>query len=78
MAGCGLFQPGTAHAFGDRIPVPDGVEGPRPHKIVPGRKEMSPDARSAPDSTACLHPPAGLRDGNIPRPGVARPTPTHH
>lgn len=36
-AGCGPLQPGTAHAFGDRIPVPDSVEGPRPHKDVPGR-----------------------------------------
>ena len=56
-AGCGPLQPGTAHAFGDRIPVPDGVERPRPHENVPGRDDMSPDARSAPTSTACLHPP---------------------
>ena len=34
-AGCVSFQPGTAHAYGDRIPVPDGVECPPPHKNVP-------------------------------------------
>ena len=45
-AGCDPLQAGTAHAFGDRMPVPDGVERPRPHKIVPGHEEMSPDARS--------------------------------
>ena len=56
-AGCGPLRPGTVRAFGDRIPVPDGVEGPRPHENVPGRDDMSPDARSAPTSTACLHPP---------------------
>ena len=34
-AGCHRLQPGTARAYGDRIPVPNGVEGPRPRKIVP-------------------------------------------
>ena len=47
-ARCGPLQPGTAHAFGDRIPVPDGVECPRPHKDVPARDNMSPAARSTP------------------------------
>ena len=34
-AGCGPLQPGTVRAFGDRIPVPDGVECPRPRRHVP-------------------------------------------
>ena len=34
-AGCTPFRPGTPHASGDRIPVPDGVERPRPHRHVP-------------------------------------------
>ena len=41
-AGCGPLQPGTAHAFGDRLPVPDGVEGPRPQRHVPTR-DVGPD-----------------------------------
>jgi len=76
-AGCVSFQPGTVRAFGDRNPVPDGVERPRPHRNVPIRDDMSPPATTCP-RTRGVHPPAGLRDGNIPRPGVARPTPTHH
>ena len=47
-AGCGPLQPGTAHAFGDRIPVPDGVECPRPATTCPRSRRMSPDARSTP------------------------------
>ena len=47
-AGCGPLQPGTAQAFGDRIPVPDGVECPRPATTCPRSRRMSPDARSTP------------------------------
>ena len=46
--GCHPLRPGTAPAYGDRIPVPDGVECPRPHKDVPARDNMSPAARSTP------------------------------
>lgn len=48
VAGCGPLQPGTARAYGDRIPVPDGVERPRPHKDVPSRDDMSPVAQDVP------------------------------
>ena len=48
VAGCGPLQPGTARAYGDRIPVPDGVERPRPHKDVPSRDDMSPAAQDVP------------------------------
>ena len=34
-AGCGLFRTGTVCAHGDGIPVPDGVECPRPRRYVP-------------------------------------------
>ena len=34
-AGRSPLQPGTAHAHGDRIPVPDGVERPRPRRVQP-------------------------------------------
>ena len=34
-AGCELLRRGTPCAAGDRIPVPDGVERPRPHRNVP-------------------------------------------
>ena len=47
-AGCDPLQAGTAHAYGDRIPVPDGVERPQPHKNVPARDDMSLAARSTP------------------------------
>ena len=71
-AGCGPLQPGTAHAFGDRIPVPDGVEGPRPQRHVPvhavgpnhewrtrtGRPAVAPPATGTPS----FQPPrAGYR-----------------
>ena len=36
-AGDFLFLPGACHAYGDRIPVPDGVECPRLEGKVPGR-----------------------------------------
>jgi len=34
-AGCGLFRAGTAHAFGDGIPVPARVDGTRRRQSVP-------------------------------------------
>ena len=34
-AGCASFRAGASCASGDRIPVPDGVECPPPHKNVP-------------------------------------------
>ena len=37
--GCVLSRSGTPCALGDRNPVPDGVERPRPHRNVPGRVE---------------------------------------
>ena len=85
-AGCGPLQPGTARAYGDRIPVPDGVESPRPHrkvpvpdgvecprphKNVPARDDMSPDARSAPARGGA---PRGCATETAP-PSVARPPP---
>ena len=54
-AGCDLLQTGTVRAFGDRIPVPDGVEGPRPRR-------MSPPARTQHISTAALVPSDGDLD----------------
>ena len=48
VAGCDLLQTGTVRAFGDRIPVPDGVERPHPHKDVPSRDDMSPVAQDVP------------------------------
>ena len=33
--GCASFRAGASCASGDRIPVPDGVECPPPHKNVP-------------------------------------------
>ena len=47
-AGCRPLQLGTPDAYGDRNPVPDGVERPRPRRHVPVRTEVPPDARSAP------------------------------
>ena len=80
-AGCDPLQTGTAHAFGDRIPVPDGVERPRPHKDVPARDDMSPDARSAPARAVGLdhecapsHQPPG--SPHLRRP--AHPLPNNH
>ena len=34
-AGRGLVRTGTTRAYGDGIPVPDGVECPRPQRYVP-------------------------------------------
>ena len=34
-AGCTPLRTGTPCASGDRFPVPDGVERPRPHRNVP-------------------------------------------
>ena len=44
-AGDFLFRPGTFHACGDRNPVPDGVDCPRPEGHAPDRTEMSPNVR---------------------------------
>ena len=41
-AGCTLLRRGTPGASGDRIPVPDGVDCPRPEGHAPGCTEMSP------------------------------------
>jgi len=56
---------GTCRAFGDRIPVPDGVERPRPHKNVPGRAGCPRPSRTPAGSTA---PPAapGADRGSAP------------
>ena len=43
-AGDFLFLPGACHAYGDRIPVPDGVDCPLPHRNVPGRAAQFPTA----------------------------------
>ena len=73
VAGCGPLQPGTAHAFGDRIPVPDGVEGPRPDRHVPGPTECS-RAHRDPDherSTRTGHPArrtSGDQHTGLPKP----------
>ena len=47
-AGCTPLRRGTPCAPGDRIPVPDDVEGPRPHRNVPRRRRRSPPRASAP------------------------------
>ena len=41
-AGCMPPRAGTPHASGDRIPVPDGVDCPRPHRNVPGGVKCHP------------------------------------
>ena len=41
-AGCIPFRTGTPDASGDRIPVPDGVERPRPQRNVPDGVECHP------------------------------------
>ena len=41
-AGCMPPRAGTPHASGDRIPVPDGVERPRPHRNVPDDVQCHP------------------------------------
>ena len=42
--------------MGDRNPVPDGVECPRPHGNVPGRKDTHPAVRNVPDGIGCPDP----------------------
>ena len=45
VCGCKIVPAGTSCAFGDRIPVPDGVECPRLEGKVPGRVECPPPAQ---------------------------------
>ena len=61
-AGCRLLQPGTPGAYGDRNPVPDGVERPRPHKNIPAGV-----ARPTPPTTKtykyyCFAKPFNIRE----------------
>ena len=66
-AGCVLSRAGTRCALGDRNPVPDGVECPRPHGNVPGRKDTHPVAWNVPDGVGCpgpeVHVPGWYRWG---------------
>ena len=73
VCGCTFFWAGTCRALGDRIPVPDGVECPRPHRNVPGRRcvlETKRHGTSADDAGVhkgdCLaaeSPCCGVREG---------------
>ena len=45
--GCAPSRRGTPCASGDRISVPDGVEGPQPEGHAPGRTDMSPTTSNA-------------------------------
>ena len=58
-AGCGPLRPGTARAFGDRIPVPDGVERPRSRRYVPGRASAPARAVGLDHECASSHQPPG-------------------
>ena len=56
-AGCRLLQPGTPGAYGDRNPVPDGVERPLPHGNVPECAERTCPRRHIPAGVARPTPP---------------------
>ena len=71
-AGCGSLQPGTARAFGDRIPVPDGVERPRSRRHVPGRAECTHQHR-----TPSPHHAARTQPQHPPEPRI-HPHPAPH
>ena len=63
-AGCHRLQPGTARAYGDRIPVTDGVERPRPRRHVPGRARCPRPSRTS-AHTPCAPPRPHQHEGPI-------------
>ena len=56
-SGCTPLRRGTPCASGDRIPVPDGVERPRPHRHVPDGVECPRPQRTPPGQRSPQHPP---------------------